>query len=171
MPIGERPGRRGARGFTYLVLLLAVAVLGAGAATLGRQWQQQAQREREAELLFRGGQFQVALQRYAAASPAGTPRQPATLAALLADDRSSTVRHHLRRLWTDPFTGQADWVLLRDARGGITGLRSASDRPRLRQHDLPSGVTVQAGQPPRVADWLFSSGADTSAVTNKTEEP
>lgn len=149
MPTGER---RPARGFTYLALLFALAAAGAVAARTGSAWATAAQREREAELLFRGLQLREALQRYAAATPAGQPARPSTLEALLRDERRQPPQQHLRRLWADPFTGRPDWVLLRDADGGIAGLHSRDGRPALRRAALPEGVRVAGAAEPGPAD-------------------
>lgn len=173
MPIGEasrrrRPGpqRRTCRGFSYLLLLFCLALTGAALAALGSSWQQAAQRSREAELIFRGGQIRDALQRYHDNSPPGQPRLPETLTALLADQHGGQPRHHLRRLWADPFTGQPDWRLLREASGpGIVGVRSRAQQPALRRHDAPPLAQpaaagperpTPADRPPRVGDWLFT---------------
>ena len=142
MRIGERaprrrPHLRAERGFTYVLLLFSVALMGAGLAALGTQWQVAAQREREAELLFRGLQIRDALQRYHALTPAGARPLPLALDELLVDQRALAPRHHLRRLYADPFSGQADWALLRLADGGIVGVHSRSQRTALRRHDLP----------------------------------
>jgi type II secretory pathway pseudopilin PulG len=151
MPTGERAARgrpqpRVDQGFTYLLLLFSVALMGAALATLGTQWQQAAQREREAELLFRGLQIRDALQRFNALTPAGARPLPLALDELLIDRRALVPHFHLRRLYADPFSGRADWALLRDAAGGIVGVHSRSQRPALRQHDLPalSGAAVPA---------------------------
>ena len=165
MPTGERPRRPlrrppPQRGFTWLLLLFGLAMAGAGLATLGTQWQQAAQREREAELLFRGLQLRDALQRYQAQTPTGQPALPRALDDLLTDRRWPEPRHHLRRLWADPFTGAADWVLLHAADGGIVGLHSRADRPLLRRTGLPAGVADAAVadplRPPQARDWLFA---------------
>ena len=184
MRIGERaprrrPHLRAERGFTYVLLLFSVALMGAGLAALGTQWQVAAQREREAELLFRGLQIRDALQRYHALTPAGARPLPLALDELLVDQRALAPRHHLRRLYADPFSGQADWVLLRLADGGIFGVHSRSQRTALRRHDLPvislaavpataaTAATAAPGiadptltaelaaAPPRVGDWQF----------------
>lgn len=161
MPTGD-PARRGRqRGFTYLLLLFIVAAGGVAAATLGTRWQTQAQREREAELLFRGGQIREALQRYHDQTPAGLPPRPQQLDELLVDDRGGPVRHPLRQLYADPFTGQPDWVLLRDADGGIVGLHSRASLPLLRRRGLPPGVSGD-GAATTTDEWQFL--ADTTGL-------
>jgi hypothetical protein len=73
-------------------------------------------------------------------------------------------------LWTDPATGRADWVLLRDARGGIVGLHSRSVLPALRRHGLPEGVVLAAPGRPRLADWCFmADGAAPPPPPNETD--
>lgn len=166
MPTGERATPRRhrrpgppRRGFTWLLLLFGIAIAGAGLATLGTQWQQVAQQEREAELLFRGGQLRDALQRFHTQTPTGQPALPRTLDELLLDRRWPEPRQHLRRLWADPFTGTADWVLLRGADGGIVGLHSRATRPLLRRTGLPAGVadaTAGLERAPLARDWVFA---------------
>lgn len=150
------------RGFTYLLLLFVLAGLGAGLATLGPRWQTCAQRERETELLFRAGEIRRAIESYAAASPDGA--LPRSLDLLLEDRRSDPPRHHLRRLYADPFTGRSDWLLLRQADGGIHGLASRSRLPALRRTPLP--VTLDhPSTPVRVGDWRFVIEAPVPTTT------
>ncbi len=170
MPTGElrpaaRPAARAPRGFTYLALLFGLAIGGAALAGLGTQWQQAAQREREAELLFRGLQLRDALQRFHDQTPDGQLALPQTLEQLLTDTRRTAPRHHLRQLYADPFTGQADWVLLRAPDGAIVGLRSQSTRALLMQ-TLPPGVRPEPGRsaPWRASDWRFQIEVRRSAA-------
>lgn len=158
-PQGRAPRRGGlrhrVRGFSYLLLLFMLAILGAGLVGWASSWQVGAQRERETELLFRGLQIRDALQRFQDATPAGQPALPQALDDLLADHRGPSVRHHLRRLYADPFTGQPDWALLRDEAGGIVGLHSRAQRPALRRQALPAGVPMPENPTPNVSDWIF----------------
>ncbi|WP_079434036.1 type II secretion system protein [Zoogloea sp. LCSB751] len=144
------------RGVTYLLMLFAVAALGFGLAHFGGLWATAAQRGREAELLFIGGEFARALASYQAALPDDPAPGPATLDALLIDPRVPFVRRHLRRVYRDPMTGAADWVLERQD-GRIVGLRSRSEREVLRSDGLPEWVSSSgvAAAGLRYRDWLF----------------
>lgn len=156
MRTGER--LRSRRGFVYLALLGVIALSGAALASLGTAWSTAAQREREAELRFRGEQIRLAIGRYRASGP---QRQwPGALSDLLEDRRSGEPVHHLRRLWTDPFTGRPDWELIGGPPPqGFRGVRSRSTASRLTDGALRErrlGMQgVEAAPPPRVSDWVF----------------
>lgn len=144
--------RQASRGLTWWGLLMVLALSGAALAALGRSWSLQVQREREAELRFRGEQIRDAIGRYRdARQPAAWPTR---LEDLLQDGRGGFEggpRHHLRRLWTDPFTGRPDWELLPapPPQGGFVGVRSRSEARRL------SLQGAAASADPRVSDWRF----------------
>lgn len=154
MRIGESSvSLRPARGFTYLWLLFAVAVGGAALAVAATQWRTAMQREKERELLFRGEAIARAIASYAAATPAGAPRWPANFDQLMEDRRGPVVRRHLRRLYTDPFTGQADWVLLGQQGTELRGVKSRAQVAALmvtafRDDSQNAGVV-------RVSDKIF----------------
>lgn len=139
--------RTGDAGFTYLALLLWLALGGAGLAALGTQWSTVAQRERERELVFRGGQVRQAVARYwAAREPHELPPSPE---ALLEDRRDTPQRHHLRRMFVDPFAPpgaeHGGWHWLTDPDSGrLTGV--ASRREAL--HYLRPGTTAFFFVPP-----------------------
>jgi type II secretory pathway pseudopilin PulG len=139
---------------------------------MGQQWTVAQQREQEAELLFRGQEFSRALALYRDSTPAGQATAPLTLAELLADTRQSPPRHHLRRLYTDPFTAQADWVLMRDTAGRIQALHSRSPRPALRRlpaSGLRDGAPVERQA---VGDWIFlPAGATLPASASPVPVP
>jgi type II secretory pathway pseudopilin PulG len=163
--------RTGERGWAYLGLLMLLALLGTALAEAGVVWRTLAQREREAELRFRGEQIREAIGRYRAAT--AQREWPPSLEALLEDRRGGAVRHHLRRLWADPFTGAADWVLLppsatgqaREAREtrGIAGVQSRAAVPR-----LTDAATPAAGSEPRVSDWRFVHTAAAQPIAAPT---
>ncbi len=109
-------------GFTYVGILLAIAFLGIGLAAIGTVWATAAQRERETELLFVGDAYRSAIASYYRTGR----RYPQELRDLIEDLRSGVARRHLRRIYADPMTGQADWELIRNPDGAITGVVSTS---------------------------------------------
>jgi len=124
---GGSRARAAQRGFAYLALLISIAVIGvaaAGTIELGAIYQR---RVAEKELLYVGGEFQRALLDYAQNTPLGQPTQPHTLDDLLLDPRYPNPVRHLRKLYADPMTGKADWVLVMGLDGQtIIGIHSAS---------------------------------------------
>lgn len=177
---GAGPGaasrrRRPVGGYTWPLLLFLLALTAAGLGAAADTWWAGAQAEREREWSWRGEQYARALDAWAAATPDGAVARPRTLEQLLIDDRLQPARHHLRRLYPDPWTGRADWLIVRAADGGIVGLRSRSPRLRTRSDapDSPSARAVSespAREPPaghgaltptdprRVDAWWFAAG-------------
>jgi type II secretory pathway pseudopilin PulG len=144
--------RRRPAGFTYVGVLVLVALLGLVLAGAGQAWRHQAQRERETELLFAGTQIRAAIASYLGNSP-GSPEYPPSLEALLEDRRLPVVRRHLRRIYADPMTGKADWVLVLAA-GRITGVHSRADGVPFRR----AGFDAQSADFADAAtyrDWRF----------------
>lgn len=146
--------RRGARGYTYLGVLLLVLVTSAGAATLGPLWSTAVQRERERELLAIGDEFRRAIGSYRALAVNGRREYPRTLDDLLRDPRVPGVRRHLRRVYADPVTGQPAWGLIAAPEGGIMGVHSLSQRAPRQRAGFPEADAAFA-QAERHADWLF----------------
>jgi type II secretory pathway pseudopilin PulG len=140
------------RGFTYLWLLLVLATGGAGLAALGVRASAAVQRERETELVFRGQEIARAIAAYRAATPGQAKALPESLQLLLEDRRGPQVVHHLRRLYADPFTGEADWVLVRTEDGLIAGVHSRAAVAAFRVADLP---VPRPSRPLLVSDRLF----------------
>ena len=148
------PARR-QRGFTYLGLIILVAILalvGAAGLKMGSLLQRQAA---EQELLDIGAQFSDALYSYAAATPPGQPQQPPSLAALLRDPRFPQVRRHLRKLFTDPVTGRAEWGLLyQPGSNGIIGVHSLSPAAPLKVGNFEARFTGFEGRA-HLSEWHF----------------
>lgn len=117
--------RPGARGFTFLGILMLLAVVTlVGAA--GLQWGAVSHRRAaEQALLDTGAAFGAALRSYARVTPRGQSDAPMTLQDLLKDPRFPTTVRHLRRVFVDPMTGKDDWGLVRNEQGnGIVGVYS-----------------------------------------------
>lgn len=126
-------------GFTYTALLAAIVIIGITMSAAGKYWQNVMQREREEELLFRGGQYQQAIERYFSAKAPNV--FPAEVEQLLKDDRFPQPKRHLRHQYKDPITGE-DFELIRDQTKGnrITGVFSKSEKEPLRKTGFPDGL-------------------------------
>lgn len=158
MATGTRQqGLNGQRGFTYLGVLFLIGLLTLAAAAAGAVWSTVQQRDKEVELVFVGRQFASAIERYRARSDrlAEVPARayPDSLDALLNDTRDSMPKHHLRRLYIDPITGEAQWGLIRLPDGGIVGVHSLSARrPYARTFVTPDFSTPSTTS---YRDWHF----------------
>ncbi|MDC8758638.1 type II secretion system protein [Janthinobacterium fluminis] len=147
--------RRRAGGFAYLWTLALVALMGAGLAIGADLYATAARRDQERELIFIGHEFRRAIGRYFEINGAnGQHQYPQTLEELLKDPRFPNPKRHLRRLYTDPTTGQAEWGLVMQ-QGRIVGVRSLSGRTPIKQDnfdDDDDGLRHKK----RYADWLFT---------------
>jgi type II secretory pathway pseudopilin PulG len=154
-----RRGKGGARvaqgGFAYLALLISIAIIGvaaAGTIELGAIYQR---RMAEKELLYVGGEFQRALLDYAENTPLGQPTQPRTLDELLLDPRYPNPVRHLRKLYADPMTGKADWVLVKGLDGQmIIGIHSASTARPIQVAHFPKEFRGFEKKK-RYTEWVF----------------
>lgn len=146
------------RGFTYMLVLFLVALTGAGLAIAGDVWATAKQREREVELLFAGDAIRRAIASYYHAGPS---QYPPKLDDLLKDPRFPDTRRHLRQLYPDPFSGTAEWVLIKAPQGGIMGVASASEDAPLKRTDFRGPDRVFEEQATRLKeklryrDWEF----------------
>lgn len=145
----------GARGFTYLGLVILLAILALVAAAglkMGTLLQRAAAEE---ELLEIGAQFSEALRSYAAATPAGQPTQPPTLQDLLKDPRFPNPRRHLRKIFVDPVTGKAEWgVIYLGDKVGVLGVYSLSDRRPLKVANFDIRFLNMENRE-KISDWKF----------------
>lgn len=147
-----------------LALLIGLALSSITLMAAVDIWTVQRQREKEQDLLFVGDQYRQAIQRYYFAAPPGTPRVlPLRLADLLEDDRYPMPVRHLRRLYPDPVTGQADWGEMRiDDR--IAGVYSLSEQPPIKQVGFPRMYRDFADRT-QYREWVFAFlGAARSTV-------
>jgi len=147
-------GRR-AQGFTLAGALLLTAVLGAGMAAYGELASHAAQREREQELLFVGNQFREAIRAYYEGTPGAAKQFPRKLEELLHDTRHPVPQRHLRRIYTDPMTGTAQWGLVEAPGGGIVGVHSQSQARPIKSDGF-SARDEDLRDAARYADWRFS---------------
>jgi type II secretory pathway pseudopilin PulG len=124
-------------GFTYVALLAAIVIVGISMGAAGKYWSFVMQREREVELLFRGEQYRLAIERYHLALP-GRNAYPPSIEELLKDSRTPVGKRHLRQAYKDPITGE-DFEVIRDMTKGnrITGVFSKSDKEPLKKAGFP----------------------------------
>ena len=92
---GERPDR-GERGYAMITLLVAISLMGVFMSAALPVWRQQMQREKEAELVWRGEQYDRAIQLYRQRH--GAPGPPNV--DVLVKEKL------LRRKYKDPITGK-----------------------------------------------------------------
>lgn len=151
------------RGVAYLVLLASIAILGAATAATATIWSQAQRRERERQLLWVGDQYRRALLSYAAKGGGVFPKK---LEDLVEDPRSPAPRRFLRRLYEDPMTGEANWVIVRDRLGGIAGLHSRSEAKPLKTGQFP-GTYAGFARAASYADWVFLAGAPASSALGR----
>jgi type II secretory pathway pseudopilin PulG len=151
----HQPGVRHDRGVMLLALLIGLVLSGIALMGAVDVWTLQRQREREQQLLYAGDQYRQAIRRYYYAAPAGTPRTlPVSLELLLEDDRYPIPVRHLRRLYSDPITGQAEWGLLR-AGDRIAGVYSLSEAMPVKQAGFSIADESFTGRS-RYKEWVFS---------------
>lgn len=144
-------GSRKQKGFTYVGFLIAVAVTGAGLAAFAEIASHAGQREKEAELLFRGNQYREGIASYHKLEG----RYPQSLDQLLKNQ--GTPVRHLRKLYPDPMTGDADWVVMPAPDGGILGVHSRSEAAPIKTGNfLSKDEAFQDAL--RYADWKFVYG-------------
>ncbi len=145
------------RGIVLLALLLALALGGIAALAAVDVWAVTRQREREQQLLYVGEQYRLALRHYYFGAPPGTPRVfPNTLADLLDDTRFPVPVHHLRRLYADPMTGNAEWGELRVA-DRVVGVYSLSEQAPLKKAGFTGpNTTALFADALTYRDWVFA---------------
>lgn len=143
---------RNRRGFTFLAVMFLALLIGTGSSVAAKRWKTVVQRDKESELLFRGQAIQRAIGRYYHGQ-AGAAQYPRSLDDLLQDPRSAGTVRYLRKLYVDPMTGE-DWVLIRDGKERIKGVRSESEKAPLKVANFPDALKTFEGKKSYAA-WLF----------------
>jgi len=127
---------RNCRGFAYIALLVAIIIIGISLGAAGKYWSNVMLRDKEEELLFRGDQYRMAIERYVAAVP-GSQVYPQSIDDLLKDNRTATGKRHLRQKYKDPISGE-DFVEIRNTlTKRIIGVHSPSEKEPLKKAGFP----------------------------------
>ena len=135
-------------GAVLLMVLISVTLLGLLAGIAGSSWKTIVQQAKEADLLWKGNQLRRAIGSYyhTSLSQSAAPKAlPSLLEHLVQDPRSLETKHHLRRLYSDPMTGE-DWEIIKDPSGRIMGVRSSSDNVPFKQNNFLEENKNFAGQ-------------------------
>lgn len=141
-------------GFTYIALLAAIVIIGISLGAAGKYWSHVIVREKETELLFRGDQYRLAIEKYYGAI-SGRFEYPQSIDDLLKDNRTAGGKRHLRQKYKDPVTGE-DFAEFRDKTKGnrITGVYSSSDKEPLKQGNFPDQYKDFEGKK-KYSEWKF----------------
>jgi type II secretory pathway pseudopilin PulG len=121
----DRRGRRQS-GFTYLAVLFGVVIVGIGVSAAAMVWTRVSAAQKRAQFEWAGEQYRRAIASYVESDPHARS-YPRTGDDLLEDRRGLTLRRHLRDLYGEPFAANGQWQWVRDADGGIAGVRGVWD--------------------------------------------
>ena len=120
------------KGYTLVGLLAAIAVMGILMASIAPTWRFLVRRDQEEELIFRGQQYQQALERYR--------KQFNALPTKLED---LVKQRAIRRLYKDPITGGPFELIYATPEGNVKASRLSPDQQRrLAQADMPGGSSL-----------------------------
>jgi type II secretory pathway pseudopilin PulG len=159
------------RGFTYLSLIIVVAIIALVAASALKLGSVLQRSRAEQELLSIGAAFSDALKSYADATPQGQATQPPSLKELLKDPRFPGTRRHLRKIFVDPMTGNAEWgITYLGNKTGVLAVYSLSDAKPVKIGNFPARFTGFEGKN-RISDWKFTMAAEQSAGAPAPAKP
>ncbi|MCR4287796.1 MAG: type II secretion system protein [Deltaproteobacteria bacterium] len=146
-----RQGSYGKAGFTYLAVLFAITLMGFILSRTGVAHRSAAQMAKEEELIFRGLEIKRAIGAYHRENN----RYPSRLKDLVKDPGFPYTKRYLRRLYTDPFTGRADWEIIESPQTGIMGVRSRASGAPFKKTGFPPELKGLEGMK-RYGDWEFA---------------
>lgn len=145
-------------GFTYITVMMLVVVIGIALSMTGRHWSTVVKREKEEELLFRGDQIRKGIEEYykwTAQKHGGQGVYPENLEELVKSKFAMAPKRSLRRIYSDPITGKADWVIVQDPQTKrMMGVRSASEGTPLKTANFPFIYRGFEGKT-KYSDWIF----------------
>jgi type II secretory pathway pseudopilin PulG len=137
-----------------MVALFALAILAVLTTRALENVRTTERRGREEELLFIGQAYINAIAQYYEQSPGTVKKYPATLEALLLDERTVRLRRPLRRLYRDPIDGELSWGLVTAPDGTVMGVYSLSAKAPLKTNAFPAALSTFA-HATSYQDWKF----------------
>lgn len=141
-------------GFSYVLVMFAVAILAIMAVRLLNVSATNEQRAREADLLYVGNAYREAIGVFYENTPGTVKRYPEKLDDLLQDPRTTTLQRHLRKLYRDPITSDAQWGLVLGDDERITGVYSLSHKQPIKTGGFAK-VLAGFGEAKEYRDWHF----------------
>jgi type II secretory pathway pseudopilin PulG len=149
------PNKHTVVGFTFIGILIIIAISGIALAGVGIVWHQNQQREREKELLYIGHQYSKAITSYYNGDT-NNNQYPKSLEDLVKDKRAtSTMPHHIRKLYADPMTHGKPWGLIKQ-QDRIIGVYSTSSDEPIKKTQFPKSLESFA-KANTYSDWKFIS--------------
>lgn len=141
-------------GVVLLAMMLFIFMTTLGVGSMVQSFAFQKQRDAEDQLLFVGDQYRRAIISYYNSYPTGSTRHyPTSLADLATDTRFPSAKQHLRSIYPDPMTGEANWELIRLGEG-IIGVRSRSTKEAIKKSGFP--LTYEQFEGAKTyRDWRF----------------
>ncbi len=132
-------------------LLALLALIGLLLSMAGDVASTTARRDREEQLLWVGHEYRAAIGRYWIKNR----RFPLALEDLLGSGTDTLLPvRYIRRLYPDPMTNGAPWVLLPAPSGGIMGIASGSTRVPLKSANFDP-VDLGFDKASTYGDWQF----------------
>jgi hypothetical protein len=105
-------------------------------------------------LLFIGDQYRKAIDSFWRAEAGGGKRLPKDFKELLSDPRFPNKVRHLRRIYRDPMTRDAEWGVVRGPDGGISGVYSLSEGSPLKMAGFAEPYT-EFEKAKSYREWVF----------------
>lgn len=155
MPVTKAMVSTAQRGLIYIWVLLSVALIGLGLTVAVEVDATNTRRDKEKELLAIGRQFRVAIRSYYETPNASglAGEYPARLEDLVEDTRGAKLHRHLRKVFVDPMTNQAQWGVIK-AGTRIVGVYSLSEVMPIKQDGFEADDAEKKGAQ-KYSQWVF----------------
>lgn len=141
MAIGRHSNQHGT-GYTYLALLFTLAIFGFGLSVTGVIWSTEARKAKDRELAFIGQAFINAIGSYYQSSPGSVKSFPPSFDELVQDSRFLFVKRHLRKIYLNPYSNQADWVVVYSPSGGIQGIEVVAPQGQKKTYVYTANLVI-----------------------------